>query len=155
MEFPLYQTKTGLIRLIQKYSLLQPLLHITEHTITRSGFMAHGQMNYLMTQSSRKGRSKFMLHASHGGLSGKEKKQYFALITRLCCNLVKAASKSPNLMNLIRKIFLITATYDFQASFKHILGICNAISDAYRCNCSGSWPTGRLRANRANMAGLL
>ena len=33
-------------------------------------------------------------------------------------------------MNLIRKIFLITATHDFQVSFKHIPGICNAISDA-------------------------
>ena len=42
----------------------------------------------------------------------------------------KQSSKSPHLMNLICKIFLITATYDFQVSFKHIPGICNAISDA-------------------------
>ena len=33
-------------------------------------------------------------------------------------------------MNLIRKIVLTTATHDFQVSFKHIPGVCNAISDA-------------------------
>ena len=42
----------------------------------------------------------------------------------------KQSSKSPPLMNLICKIFLITATYDFQVSFKYIPGICNAICAA-------------------------
>ena len=42
----------------------------------------------------------------------------------------KQSSKSPHLMNLIRKIFLTTATHDFHVSLKHIPGICNAISDA-------------------------
>ena len=46
-------------------------------------------------------------------------------------------------MNLIRKIFLVTATYDFQVAFKHIPGICMLYPMLYlacRCNCSNSWP---------------
>ena len=39
-----------------------------------SGFMAHGQLNYLMTQSSGQSCSQFMLRASYGGLSGEERK---------------------------------------------------------------------------------
>ena len=46
---------------------------------------------------------------------------------------LRQSSKSPHLINLICKIFLITATYDFQVSFKYVTAICNALSDALSC----------------------